>query len=406
VSRLEHDAENLLANLDLTREERVELNPERIDPIYTQPWSGHYFQIQVRDRTVRSRSLWDADLNVAPPGEGSVASESRPWAHSLWSISRYYYKQGHSVLMVVAEEMSSVERGVWVLQLGHGAISLAAIAALLFLQRRALRRALAPLNAAGMELRDLEHGSTPVLSAHGVFVEIQPFVIAINRLLALLHARLERSRQAAGNMAHAIKTPLTVLMRLIEGEELQHHAALRSRIMRQIELIGNLTSRELKKVRLAGVQSPVGRLEIIGELRVLVEVMRRAHMGRRLSIESFMPEILFVSMDREDLLELVGNLLDNACKWARGRVWLRVSVADGWLLIIEDDGPGCAPEQFEWILRRGGRAEDAEGVAGQGIGLAVVREIVLDYGGRIELGRSVGLGGFCVQVVLPLKMYG
>ncbi|MBF0263054.1 MAG: HAMP domain-containing histidine kinase, partial [Magnetococcales bacterium] len=250
VSRLEHDAENLLANLDLTRPEGASLNPERIDPIYTQPWSGHYYQIQVRDESLRSRSLWDAELNVGvSDAQRVLVTESRPWARSLWSITRAYHKQGHAVLVVVAEEMSHVERGVWVLQLGHGAISLTAIAVLLLLQRRALRRALAPLNAAGIALREIGQGTTPALPTQGVFVEIQPFVTAINRLLALLHARLERSRQAAGNMAHAIKTPLTVLMGLIEGEELRDHAELRVRIVRQIELIRALTSRELKRVR-------------------------------------------------------------------------------------------------------------------------------------------------------------
>ncbi|GAB0056816.1 Adaptive-response sensory-kinase SasA [Candidatus Magnetaquicoccaceae bacterium FCR-1] len=404
VSRLEHDAENLLANLDLTLMPGLALNPERIDPIYTQPWSGHYYQIHVREETLRSRSLWDAELTVDMPGQDkSLMTESRPWARSLWSITRAYYKQGHAVLVVVAEEMSHVERGVWVLQLGHGAISLLAIAVLLMLQRRALRRAVAPLNQAGVALREIEQGATPSLPVQGLFVEILPFVIAINRLLALLHARLERSRQAAGNMAHAIKTPLTVLMRLIEGEELRDHVELRARIVRQIELIRALTSRELKKVRLSGVRSPVGRLEMIGELRVLVDVMRRAHGGRNLRIETRMPDSLSAIIDREDLLELVGNLLDNACKWAVGRVRLSVTDADGWTLRVEDDGPGCAPEQFERILRRGGRAEDAEGVAGQGIGLSVVQEIVLDYGGRIALGRSEALGGFCVEVVLPLK---
>ncbi|MBF0263601.1 MAG: GHKL domain-containing protein, partial [Magnetococcales bacterium] len=196
------------------------------------------------------------------------------------------------------------------------------------------------------------------------------------------------------------------LMGLIEGEELRDHAELRARIVRQIELIRALTSRELKRVRLSGVRSPVGRLEMIGELRVLVDVMRRAHGGRKVRIETVMPDSMEAMIDREDLLELVGNLLDNACKWAAERVRLSVTEAEGWRLRVEDDGPGCPPEQFERILRRGGRAEDAEGVAGHGIGLSVVLEIVLDYGGEIELGRSAALGGFCVEVVLPLKMLG
>ncbi|MEO5345901.1 MAG: sensor histidine kinase [Magnetococcus sp. YQC-9] len=406
VSRLEHDAENLLANLDLSTPDGPELLPGRVDPIYTQPWSGHYFQIQVVENALRSRSLWDAELNIGtdgPEGSHSVTIETRPWAPSLWRITRYYYKQGHSVVMIVAEEMSHLERIILLVRIGHAGISLLAIGVLLVWQRRALRRALAPLDVASEALGELEQGEALAMRTEGVFVEILPFVTAINRLLALLHGRLTRSRQAAGNMAHAIKTPLTVLMQLIDGGELQAHPELRGRMVRQIETIRALTGRELKKVRLAGAETPAGRVEMCAELRVLVDVMRRVHAARALRFESHLPDALSALIDREDLLELAGNLLDNACKWAHGvvRLSMTVDAAGGWSLVVEDDGPGCPSELFERILSRGGRV-DGNG-PGQGIGLAVVQEIAIDYSGRIELGRSEALGGFRVGVELPLK---
>ncbi|MBF0294347.1 MAG: sensor histidine kinase [Magnetococcales bacterium] len=397
-SRLVHDAESLLAALDPTG---PQLNPARVATMYARPWSGHYFWIRVGDTVLRSRSLWDADLTFPedPEGREVVITANAPRSGSMLILVRRYVKQDTPVLIAVAEEMSDFDRNVRMLQVGFAGISLVAIVLLLVLQRRLLRRALQPLDAAGGEVRRLERGEVATLSLAGAPGEILPFLEAINRLLATLQARLERSRQAAGNMAHAIKTPLTLLMQLAESRELEAHHELRGKCVAQVERIRAITSRELKKVRLSGGQGPARHVDATRELTGLAEAMRRMHRARGLGIEVRLPPELVVRMDREDLLELAGNLLDNACKWARERVVLTVTGGEAWRLQVEDDGAGCAPEHHARILERGERA-DTE-TAGQGIGLAVVAEIVADYGGRLELGVSGELGGFRVVVLFP-----
>ncbi|HEU5283336.1 MAG TPA: ATP-binding protein [Burkholderiales bacterium] len=103
--------------------------------------------------------------------------------------------------------------------------------------------------------------------------------------------------------------------------------------------------------------------------------------------------------DREDLLELLGNLLDNACKWCTSRVSVKATTTDGTCFLIEDDGPGCSPDALAVLTRRGFRADESR--AGSGLGLAIVRDIVEGYGGTLQFGRSPALGGMRVEVRLP-----
>ncbi|MBF0126170.1 MAG: sensor histidine kinase [Magnetococcales bacterium] len=403
ASRLAHDAENLLANLDLAQAEGPVLNPARVDTLYTRPLSGHYYLIRSQNRVLRSRSLWDGELEV-PQGifaQGVLVIVAGPGEGSLLSFTRSYYKQRKHVTITVAEDMTILNQGVFVLQIWYGVVSFAAIVLLLLLQRYMVKQALRPLDRAKEEVRRLEMGEVDGLSVEVVPREVVPFVIAINRLLAVLSRRLEQSRHATGNMAHAIKTPLTVLLQLVDSQELAGHPELRGKMVRQIHGIRALTGRELKKVRMAGAEASAVRIDITDALLALVEVMGRVHQERPLRSEIRVPAGLSAIVDREDLLELAGNLLDNACKWATGR-WRLTVWCDGALhLMVEDDGPGCAPEHHASILQRGGRVDET--MQGQGIGLAVVKEIVDHYGGELELTASDPLKGFCVRVALPLK---
>lgn len=403
LSRLAHDAENLLANLDFPKEADPVLNSARIDTIYTQPLSGHYYLIHTQSTTLRSRSLWDEELAVPQGIFTNAHQEIRPGpkGQTLLSFTRSYDKQKKQVTIIVAEDMSNLNHGVILMQIWYAVISSLAIVGLLIMQRRIVKKALMPFDAAKEEVLGLEQGDVNRLSTDKVPTEIVPFLTAINRLLAILTQRLEKSRHAAGNMAHAIKTPLTVLMQLAESKELETLPELRGKFQKQINAIRALTGRELKKIRMAGSDTPAMRVHITSELFALLDALQHIHKARDLRFDIHIPSSISAIADREDLLELSGNLLDNACKWAVSTVRLTVTCNAEFHLIVEDDGPGCAPEHYQQILQRGERLDRS--IQGHGIGLAVVKEIVDDYGGRLELGKSTELAGFCVQVVLPLK---
>ncbi|MBF0461376.1 MAG: sensor histidine kinase [Magnetococcales bacterium] len=406
ASRLRHDAEALLAALQLSDASQVapRLLSARINPVYLRPWSGHYYHMQVGETVFRSRSLWDADLTLATPSvaaDDTVQTVPGPRQEPLLVLTRHFVKQAQNVTILVAEEIGASERMVEMTQFWYAVSAVLAVGLLLVLQRVMVRRRLRPLEQARGEIHRLEQGTLRHLSTASVPLEILPFIHEINRLLSTLADQLQKSRQASGNLAHTIRTPLTVLLQLTEGAELDDHPALRQQMQQQIKTIGALTGRVLKRVRVAGAITPASCTDVSGELTVLVAMMQQMYRSRSVQIEARIPPGLSALLDREDLLELAGNLLDNACKWARTAVCFTVSAAAGLQLTVEDDGPGCPPAQHEHILERGGRADQT--TPGYGIGLAVVQEIVTVYEGKLTLGSSDALGGFQVQVQLEFR---
>lgn len=231
--------------------------------------------------------------------------------------------------------------------------------------------------------------------------EVLPLVQKINRLLATLQHRLQRSRDAMGNLAHALKTPLTLLGQLADREENFRDPGVAAQMRGQLEKIRALTERELKRARLAGASGSRERLDLAQELRTLTDVLRQLYRERDLSIQVETGDRLEFPADREDMHELFGNLLDNACKWADSRVRLHAEPHGGAVRVrIEDDGPGRDPEELERLNRRGVRI-DEDSVPGHGLGLAIAQDALQHYGGRMQLGRSTELGGLKVEVELP-----
>ena len=400
TSRLRHDAETLFAALQFSHEKNTppQLLLTRISPMYERPWSGHYYRIEVGDTVFRSRSLWDRELAVSPSDNESVHTLQGPKNEPLLVLTRHFYKQEQIITILVAEETSLSTQMVRRTQFWYALLAVLAVGVLLVLQRAMVKRRLRPLEQARNEMLCLEQGTLLRLTTTSVPQEILPFVDEINRLLAHFTAQLQKSREASGNLAHTIRTPLTVLLQLTEKPELDAHLALRQQMQHQIKILDQLTGRVLKRARMAGAAPTTPTIHVSLEFSNLVEMMQQMYSARSIQIEADIPERLFAMMDREDLLELTGNLLDNACKWARKRVRLTVSSTLGMQLTIEDDGPGCPPAHYAHILERGGRADPS--TPGYGIGLAVVNDIVTAYRGKMVFGQSNTLGGFQIQVRL------
>ncbi|MBF0615008.1 MAG: sensor histidine kinase [Magnetococcales bacterium] len=404
ASRLAHDAEALLAVVVVEGSGPIRLLAGRLEQIHVRPWSGHYFRIQEGDTVLWSRSWWDFDVSslASTEAEETIHALAGPNGQSLLGLQRTFHKAGRVVRILVAEEIGLSTQTVRAIQWWHAGIALLALVAVLWLQRVVVQRVLLdPIRRVTVEVGQLEQGMRSHLDAVSVFVEIVPFVTEINRLLGVLTARLLRSRQASANLAHAIKTPLALLMQWTQGDELAGHVALQQKMQYQIATVSALTSRVLKRMRVAGPVVGGVRVDLVAELTTLVEMMRQMPHARVLQIETVFPEPFHPRMDREDLLELVGNLLDNGCKWARHRVRCvveRVDGGEGWVVRVEDDGPGCPVEHYASILAYGARGDFS--VPGHGIGLAVVQEIVSSYHGTLTLERSVDLGGLAVVILM------
>lgn len=400
ASRLTHEVEGLLAGMNFDADGRPVVAANRGDPIFKRPFSGHYYQILSGDYVVRSRSLWGHSLTVRPipAGGRKITTTQGPQRQSLVMLVAGYEKRGHDLTIAVAEDYSPIEQQYGAFQWRYVLITFAVLVGLILMQMWVVRRGLRPLLWLRRDVRRLEQGEIQRLKRE-VPAEVEPLVEEINHLIAILGERLERSRNALGNLAHALKTPLTALEQLLNSEELKAYPELQAKLRGQSEILGSFIQRELKRARLAGAATPGRHFDLSRELPPLLGALKQIHRARQLDVQWHIPPDISYAAEREDMLELFGNLLDNACKWAAGKVAFEVSSNNGLSFSVEDDGPGAPEEKLAQLSERGVRLDESMG--GSGLGLSIAREIVAHYRGEMGFERSKRLGGFRVWVRLP-----
>jgi signal transduction histidine kinase len=375
----------------------VQLDERRLDPTFQRPFSGHYFRIDFADETWRSRSLWDRDLPKPARAGLQDGLGDGPRGQLLLVYRGDYQRFGQRFSISVAQDytpiLESFRRLQW-LGLGLGA---AALLLILLAQRYTVRSALRPLERVREQIAQLQQGRRTELDSL-VPQELEPLVAQVNHLLSHTEDTLKRSRNALGNLGHALKTPLAVLVSLSEREELRDQPELQATLREQLAQIRQRLERELGRARLAGEALPGAHFDCAAELPGLFSTLGMIH-SHGLKLEWQAEPGLCLPWDREDLLELLGNLLDNACKWADAEVRLSlVQEGEGYRLWVDDDGPGIAPERREAVLGRGTRLD--EQVTGHGLGLGIVRDMVEAWGGSLSLEDSP-LGGLRVAISLP-----
>ena len=288
-----------------------------------------------------------------------------------------------------AEQVRSFRRSL-------GAWLLGAAGVLLAVQVLVLRWTLRPLRQVAREIRAIESGRQSLLSGRYPR-ELQPLTANLNQLVREGRAQLDRYRNALGDLAHSLKTPLAVLASVtrqpLPAED------LRSAVRSQIERMNQTVDYQLQRAAAAGRRSLSAGVDVAEPARRVKDSLDKVYAERALELElAIVPGTQFPG-EQGDLLELLGNLADNACKWAHSRVRIGAWTEAGLVLQIEDDGPGIPAEQRRGLLDRGRRADSR--MPGHGIGLAVVRDLVEEvYQGRLEIGDSP-LGGARVRIELP-----
>jgi signal transduction histidine kinase len=368
------------------------------DPRFERPLSGWYWEARAGGvRVAASRSLWDAELPALPQaaaGAPRVAPIVGPRGQPLRALQRQVTLPGAEapLELVVAAEDEALRREI----ARFDALLLAALgglgAAVLALGALQMRVALRPLHALAGELRALRAGERERIGERAPR-ELAPLADALNALLAHDAERVRRARDQAADLAHALKTPLTLIR--AEGEELGGERG--ARIVAQADTMRRHLERRLVRAPLPAVAGR--RTPLAPVLHALAETLRRLHPERAIELE--LAEGAAFRGPREDLEEIAGNLLENACQWARRRVRVQARVAGGALLLaFEDDGPGLAPDARARVLARGGRLD--ESTPGSGLGLAIVHEVVALHGGALALEASA-LGGLRALVRLPVE---
>ncbi|EMD99169.1 MULTISPECIES: sensor histidine kinase [Stutzerimonas stutzeri subgroup] len=374
-----------------------QLDVQRLNPRYQRPFSGHYFKIELPERTWRSRSLWDASPEW--PERAGLADEllDGPQEQRLLGYRAEYRRDGQPIIISVAQDYTPVLESFARVRLsGLGLVGFALLA-LLLLQRYAMGLALRPLERARQQIAQLQQGQRQQLDQRAP-VELQPLVEQINHLLSHTEDTLQRSRHALGNLGHALKTPLAVLGSLVQREELAAHPELQASLQEQLAQIQQRVSRELGRARLSVDVLPGAHFDCDAELPALFDTLAMIHRSG-LDLRWQAPAGCRLPRDREDMLELLGNLLDNACKWARSRVELSIERSgDGFVLLVDDDGPGIPAAQREQVIDRGVRLD--ESAEGHGLGLGIVSDILTAWRGEWSLEESP-LGGLRVSIALP-----
>jgi signal transduction histidine kinase len=263
-----------------------------------------------------------------------------------------------------------------------------------------VRRALAPFGALRASLSAVREGRSRRIEGDYP-AEVQPLVNDLNALLEDRERAITRALATAGDLAHGLKTPLAVLAQEAEEAGALGHRELAATLGQMVERMQRQVDYHLARARATASAhaAPGLRCPVLPAVEGLVRTMRRLHAGRELTIDADVSPEHEIRGRREDLDEMLGNLLDNACKWARSRVAIS-SLIDGdqLLIAVDDDGPGLDPSLRAQVLQRGVRAD--EQVRGSGLGLAIVSDLAELYGGSVTLETSP-LGGTRARLQLP-----
>lgn len=379
------------------------------EPRLETPNSGLLAEIRARDGSVRWRSPSSVGVGVrfAPdvaPGERRsrefAAQDGGRWlAFELGVAWEVADGPSRDFVFTAAESLEP-----YYAQLTRFRVQLlggfAAFTAVLLLGVFAsLRHVLKPLRRIEAQIAEIEGGEREQLEGEWPR-ELEGVAANLNALLRAERDRLRRYRNMLGNLAHSLKTPLSVLRGAAAAEPVD-----RAGVAEQVDRMRDIVQHQLDRAAATGPGVGVAAVPVAPLLEDLAGALRKVHAGRGLTVDVTAESALRYPMDRGDALELAGNLADNACKWARSRVRLTAASwrEPGWRrpgveFRVEDDGPGIPPAQREHVLGRGVRLD--ERMPGQGLGLAMVHDVVAAYGGTLELGESA-LGGLAATVRLP-----
>lgn len=394
AQRLQAHLRALTAVVDIAEDGAITVGRPAGEPRFEQPYSGWYWQVSDGDSIIaRSRSLWDFALPVErDAGIGQLAKLRRigPRGETMDVLERDLAVAANARLVHIAvaanraEIESEVRRFDLLLGLSATGLGLGLIAAIWVQVGYGLR----PLIHLAKRLKALKTGGVGMI-AGDYPREIAPLVDALNQVLDHDSRLIERARAHVGNLAHGLKTPLAVM-----EAELAADRPEKAVLAEQIGRVNRLVDIHLARARAAaGAPALAGSRVAVGEIAEdIASALRKIHTDRAVAITIDCAADARFAGQRDDLAELLGNLMDNACKWAKSRV--EVSAA-GEIITVEDDGPGLSPEQVDIATGRGARLD--ESAPGSGLGLAIVADLAGLLDVPLSFGRST-LGGLKVTL--------
>ena len=377
-----------------------QLNYERAlgDPRFDHVYSGCYWQItDDANHSVTSRSLWDQRLPVLESERVTARTLPGPRGQQLRVVERDIYLAPLETPLHVSvaardddlrEDIQEFQQMLWLGLLGLGALLLGVLA----LQ---VRWGLAPLRRMNANLREVEQGRTEQLETR-LPDELATLAKSMNAVLARDQRLIERGRHTAGNLAHALKTPISVMRLLAKQLPSESRSAWEAELSR----IDSAVRHHLARASAAGEGVRFAPVALQGTLAPLITGLARLAQRRHITLRQTVDSGVRVHMDGQDLQEMVGNLLDNALRWGKSDVHIRLQAqSEMLLLVVSDDGPGMTPQECQAAVQRGKRLDEQR--SGSGLGLAIVTDLVTLYHGQMRLQRAES-GGLEVVIELPV----
>ncbi|WP_024851206.1 sensor histidine kinase [Hydrogenovibrio kuenenii] len=408
VTRLHHDNDSIIEHLKI-EPDRLKINLNNINPIYSRLFSGHYFVAKAEQRLLKSPSLDGYPLYLKPIHHNPEVYETLGPDNQTVLIRGYRTQiQNESVTLYVAEDHSPIRHTIHIFDAVIAALTFISLIALYFLQRYLLQKGfnrLTPINSA---LAALHKGKAVTLNPQDYPTEVTGLIESLNQAVDSASTLLEKSRQSNANLAHSLKTPLNIIFQIADSPTVKDYPEIQQTLSEQSQKILRLIERELKSARLAsGIVSMTpfslrakvnGTIKNPSDLEDLISSFQQLYPNKTINVKNTSTQ-LQLPIEKEDGFELLGNLIDNACKYGQSQINIELSqTATHFVVHIEDDGKGVPDEALEQIQQRGFRLD--ENIPGHGIGLSIVKQIVSAYHGDITFSPSE-LGGLSVEIQLP-----
>ncbi len=397
----------LLSVAEVDSNVQLQMPAQMREPRLSNPGSGLYAMIRLSDDSVEWRSTSAVGLEL-PKIDGLEQGQSLFFKDPMNDFYILHYA-------VLWENEAGFERGYvftvaddgrslisQVAEFRHTLISwLMVIGSILVLvQLMVFRWSLKPLREIVNDLEQIEQAKKLRLDGHYP-VELKGLAGNLNALISSERAHMERYRNTLADLSHSLKTPLAILTGCVASEHIE-----RDTIDHQIVRMNEIIEYQLQKAAAKGQQQLPGRINLKSVLSKILASLNKVYFAKNIHFELMADEETIIYCEEGDLYEIVGNLLDNACKWCQSNVIATVEtytqVAGNEYSVrvtIEDDGPGITPEMIDVILQRGVRAD--QNITGHGIGMAIVNELLELLGGKLEAGKSQQLGGMLWRVYLP-----
>lgn len=384
--------DEIAAQLEVNNQGQLSLATALSDPRFNRPYSGLYWVAFTNQTVERSRSLWDKTITYQGPTHEAIGAREEP----LITLEKTLYlpESPKPIHVVIGIDKAPLEKSLQTLMSQLWVILGLLFAGILMVILIQIAWSLSPLTKLQRELAELKAGKKTSLEEEYP-KEISPLIADLNALLFHYQELLERARNHAGNLSHALKTPLSVLRNELQSLE----PATQKQLSPPIEQIQQHIDYHLGRARMAGSMNILS-VKSNPALRTdaITMAFDKVYAARKVSLINELDSELYVAVEQTDLDEMLGNLLENSYKWANSMIRVHAHSDKEYMhILIEDDGPGIPAELLTRVTQRGVRLDET--TPGSGLGLNIVSEMAHSYRGNLSLGSSA-LGGLKATLTL------